>query len=238
MPVHTRDASVSASEAKSATSLATAVHANLRADILKGKLKPVERLRFDVLRKEYDVGLSPLREALSRLAVEGLVVAESQRGYKVAPISVEDLNDLANVRCELECFALRLAIENGDDEWEADMVRSYHYLSLVDRWSPTVRGEINVEWATRHSVFHDALVASSGSPRLASFRRMLCDQYDRYLRVSASYGAIKRDDRGEHKALMELVLARDVEGACAAMRAHIGRTVEMVLEVQERTQMG
>lgn len=232
----TKDAAASAGDAKSATSLAGAVHASLRADILKGRLKPLERLRFDDLRKAYDVGLSPLREALSRLSVEGLVVAESQRGYKVAPVSVEDLNDLASVRCELECFALRLAIENGDDEWEADIVRSYHYLSLVDRWNPDDPTAINPEWATRHSVFHDALVAASGSPRLANFRRMLCDQYDRYLRVSASYGAIERDDRGEHKALMELALARDVEGACAALRAHIGRTVEMVLEIQERTQ--
>jgi GntR family carbon starvation induced transcriptional regulator len=233
MQARTKVTSVSAGEAKSATSLATAVHAKLRADILKGRLKPLERLRFEELRKAYDVGLSPLREALSRLAVEGLVVAESQRGYKVAPISIEDLNDLANVRCELECFALRLAIENGDDEWEADVVRSYHYLSLVNRWSPADRNEINAEWVTRHNVFHDSLVAASGSPRLVNFRRMLCDQYDRYLRMSASYGAIKRDDRGEHKALMELALARDVEGACTAMRAHIDRTVEMVLEIQE-----
>ena len=78
--------------------LASDVLHRLREDIISCVLKPGEKLRFEALRDIYGVSFSTLREALSRLASEQLVVAEGQRGFSVAPISEEDLHDVTDAR--------------------------------------------------------------------------------------------------------------------------------------------
>ena len=98
--------------------LANETFEKLRADILSTSLPPGMKLRFDDLREAYKVGLSPLREALSRLAENRLVVATGQRGFRVPSVSVRDILDIAMVRKEVEGLALRLSITNGDDAWE------------------------------------------------------------------------------------------------------------------------
>src|SRR5713101_6613723 len=94
----------------------------LRTDILHCHLKPNSRLLFRDLRASYASGMSPLREALMRLASDGLVVLEDHKGFRVAPVSREELVDITSTRCELEGLAVRTAIEKGDDHWEANIV--------------------------------------------------------------------------------------------------------------------
>src|SRR4029078_799761 len=101
--------------------LAAAAFSRIRADILSSKLLPGTRLRFEPLKKAYGVGLSPLREALSRLVGRGLVTAEGPRGFRVEPASIEDIQDIAEVRTNVECLAFGQSIERGDDQWQADL---------------------------------------------------------------------------------------------------------------------
>ncbi|RPI45087.1 MAG: GntR family transcriptional regulator, partial [Hyphomicrobiaceae bacterium] len=70
----------------------------IRSDIVFGKLRPAQKLRLEALREAYGVSVSTLREILSRLSSEGLVVAEGRRGFEVAPVSADDLKDLAGLR--------------------------------------------------------------------------------------------------------------------------------------------
>src|SRR4030095_5501445 len=91
--------------------LTTDLFDRLRTDILHCKLRPNSRLRFRDLREAYSSGISPLREALMRLVSDGLVVLEDHKGFRVAPVSREEIMDIANTRCELEGIAVRLSIE-------------------------------------------------------------------------------------------------------------------------------
>src|SRR5659263_143495 len=96
----------------------------LRRAILTGELAPGSRLRLEALRERLGLTQSrgPLREALSRLGAEGLVLIEDQRGYRVAPISEENLREIARLRVHMETLALREAISNGNHDWEADIL--------------------------------------------------------------------------------------------------------------------
>jgi GntR family carbon starvation induced transcriptional regulator len=104
----------------------------LRTDILKGTLVPKFQLKLDVLRLHYGFSSSPLREALNRLAAEGLVVIEDRRGFFVAPISITDVQEITRLRCLLEPEALKDAISNGDDAWEASIIASHYRLERLE----------------------------------------------------------------------------------------------------------
>ena len=101
----------------------------IREDIVHGRLQPGEKLKPDMLSGRYKLGFSPIREALSRLTSEGLVISEPQRGFRAAPISVADLKDLTMVRIEVESLCLRRAIEVGTVDWESRLVAAFHRLS-------------------------------------------------------------------------------------------------------------
>ena len=111
--------------------LASLVYERLLEDILKGKLEPGLKLRLQVLKKDYDVGNSPLREALNRLSENGMVIREENKGFRVAPTSIEELDELIRTRCWLEEIALRECMQNGDDQWEESVVLAFHRLSRV-----------------------------------------------------------------------------------------------------------
>jgi DNA-binding GntR family transcriptional regulator len=208
----------------------TLVFERLRADILGVHFRPGEKLRFRELRARYGVGVSPLREALTRLAADGFVVLEDQRGFRVAPVSRADLRDLTRLRQQLETTALAQSIAEGDEEWEVKVMAAYHRLSKLPEHEPGDQRVMNEQWARRHEEFHFALVSACGSPRLLQFRKMLFDQSERYRRLSKAYGAQPRDVLAEHRAIMDAALARDTSLATALLAEHLGRTTADVLE--------
>src|SRR5438046_8879739 len=104
----------------------------IREDIVSGVLQPSQRLRLDGLKETYGVSISTLRELLSRLTSEGLIVAEGARGFEVAPISPENLKEVANLRQLLECHAMVLSFATGDMEWEGRVVAAHHKLAMVE----------------------------------------------------------------------------------------------------------
>ena len=101
----------------------------LRDDILNGRLAPDARLRINQLQQRYGLGLSPLREALLRLSTEGLVLAQGQRGFVVAPVSLADLQDQTLARKTLDTAALTQAIAHGDADWESQVIAANHLLA-------------------------------------------------------------------------------------------------------------
>lgn len=197
----------------------------LRDDIIHGHLAPSTKLRIEPLRKHYGVGATPLREALSRLSADGFVTIEGQRGFKVADMTPEDLEDITNLRVVLENQALTQSIRKGDDAWEANVVAAFHKLSKIE----TSDGERDIpEWESRNSEFHSALTASCRSQWLRRFHTILYDQHKRYRNLARSDTESTRDLHVEHKAIYEAALKRDVEAACKANEFHIRETAEVV----------
>lgn len=202
----------------------------LKRDITRGQYRPGEKLRMSHLKERYALGVGPLREALSQLVAERLVVAISQRGYRVAPMSLAELHDIYDARSQLEAMMLRLAIERGDDAWEADILAKAHTLSKVME----VNGpeEVLDVWDSRHKAFHTAMVAGCNSPQLMQARESLFDQVERYrhlwLRATVFSEAALEVKRQEHAALVKAVLGRDAERAAGMMCEHLMTPVPII----------
>ena len=217
-----------ATSAASARSLTTVAFERLRADILCGDLKPSERLRIQSLSERYDVGATAIREALSRLTADGTVVSEDLRGFCVAPVSREELEDLTSTRISVEQMALRASIAKGDVEWESRIVSSFHRLS---RTPLTDDPQARAHWASVHRDFHESLVAGCGSPWTLRLCQMLGEKSLRYLNLSSRMtGPHERDVHSEHRNLMEAVIARDAERACDLIAEHFRMTTRVILQ--------
>jgi DNA-binding GntR family transcriptional regulator len=190
-------------------------------------LKPGQRLRVRALSASYKIGTTGIREALSRLVTEGLVDSEDQRGFCVAPVSNEELVDLTRTRIQLEQLALRQAIAQGDVEWESNILSAYHRLSRIDA-PPSP--EQHAAWSAAHQQFHKALISGCASPWLMHLCAMLYDKSARYRNLAERQpDSQRRDIQAEHKALMDAVMARDADRACALLEEHFLETTEIIL---------
>jgi DNA-binding GntR family transcriptional regulator len=214
---------------RSAQSLTEKVYRDLRASLLACRIAPGERLKIADLCEQLDVSLGAVREALSRLSSEGLVVTEPQRGFRAAPISREELQDLTQVRIEIESLCLRRALEVGDLSWESTAVAAFHTLAHTPKSGgddPLMLSDI---WSERHAHFHESLVSSCDSPTLMQIRRQLYAQSERYRRLSLPLAETDRDLVHEHRAMLDAVLARDADLAVALMAGHLRQTTQILL---------
>jgi len=213
------------------TTLTSSVYQQLRRDILKAHLIPGEKLRIESLSARYQVGASPIREALNRLSAEGLVTREEQRGFRVLSVSRKDLQELTDTRCWINELALRQSIQRGDAAWEERVLLAYHRLSRAPVYlSGGV--EISPDWEQRHREFHGSLIAACGSRWLFDFSAMLFDFADRYRHLSAAKDG-SRNFEDEHRSMMEATIARDFDRAIQLLNVHITRTSEIVLLTDE-----
>jgi DNA-binding GntR family transcriptional regulator len=209
--------------------------AQLRADIITCRLMPNERLRVEALRERYDMGTSPIREALMRLEAEGLVELEQNKGFRVSEVSRANLLDLMRTRIEIETIALRWSLEKGGVEWEASLLGAFHRLSRQSKIDPENPEAISEAWSREHADFHAALVAACGSPTMLGIRARLFEQADRYVALSIMSNGPLRDDVTEHRQLMRAALNRETERAIELNRLHITRTLDKVAASLEVT---
>ncbi len=136
----------------------------LREEIISGTLKPGSKINLALAREHFGVSLSPLREALARLVSDGLAEFEDNRGYRVAPVSLENLAEVTQLRTEFECSALRHAMTVGDVDWEADVMRDLYRLSRIAR--DPAHPETLAQWEAAHAEFHMTLIAGCNMPLL------------------------------------------------------------------------
>jgi len=214
--------------AAEAGSLTEFAHDRLRADIIAGHFPSGAKLQIDDLKARYGLSASPLREALARLVAQGFVATESQRGFRVSPMNREDLADITLARQVIELAALKLAIQHGDDAWEAAIIGAFHRL---ERYVARLQGKKLsdlTDFGALHKGFHAALIAACGSPRLIEEQSRLYDQAERY-RYSMMASYLVAPEVGimdEHRRLMDLVLARDASAALAMLQEHLHHTLE------------
>jgi GntR family transcriptional regulator, carbon starvation induced regulator len=181
-------------------------HEKLRKDIVAGIREPGEKLRIERLRSLYGIGPSPLREALQRLAADGLVIVNSNRGFQVAPLDPDEFLDLNRARIAIETADLRLSIEEGDEDWEAGVVAAAYSMEKQD--SLLAKGELEDfdRWEEFNSRFHTALVNACGSRWLLKHRSMLQEQCERYRRASVYHARLQRNLLEEHRAIARAVM--------------------------------
>lgn len=208
--------------------LTEGTYLQLRRDIIEGRLQPGEKLRVEHLKDRYNAGAGTLREALSLLLSDALVVSEGQRGFHVAPMSLTDLEDITRTRVLVEGEALRQSIQAGDDEWEANLVAAFHRLTKAEeKLGEREEGELR-EWETRNRDFHEALIAACDSRWLRYLIGLLYRQSERYRHAVISHRALPRDVHAEHTAIFDAALARDLGKATEALEKHIFLTFESI----------
>jgi len=209
-------------------SIGEKAYRQVRADIIFGKLVPAQKLKLDRLRSDYGASVGTLRELLSRLVSEGLVIAEGQRGFEVAPISAENLREIAALRLLLESHALEQSFGAGDMDWEGRIVSAYHKLSAIEkRLLAGERADPEV-WKRYDWEFHHALISACGSTALMETHAPV---YDKYLRYQMIAGIFRGEIAArEHHALMQCALSRDSKTACDVLTVHIEACVDFTLE--------
>lgn len=210
------------------STLAQQCYDQLQQDIIDGTLKPGEKLKVEPLKERLSTGQSPIREALSRLVASGLVYSEDNKGFRVASLSEPDIRDIYDTFNRIENVALELAIERGDDAWEAQIVASLHQLAIVENKKETVPYSV---WAERNYHFHVALIAGCKSTALLEIRKNLYLKFDRYCRMA--FQVTKESlsvNHEEHKKLADAVIKRDVKMAQELMNHHITGSLEDVIQ--------
>jgi GntR family transcriptional regulator, carbon starvation induced regulator len=213
--------------------LAEAMYLRMRQDILSGKLAPGAKLRFTDLAANYKAGTSTLRESLSRLTADRLVIAEGQRGFRVAPISLTELWDITKLRAEIESAALEDSIDNGDDTWEAGILSSLHRLTKLEERSGGKQVLLNEEGAQLHKVFHMSLLGASRSVWRLRVVDVLYDQSERYRRLQTSYLPGERNSTHEHREMADAAIGRNKPRATALLTLHLEKTAEALATVEE-----
>lgn len=216
---------------RSAGTLSSQVAAHVRTEILTARLKPGEKIKIATLMEQLNVGLSAVREGLSRLVAEGFVEGRDQKGFYVSSVSIRDLRDITQARIHIESLVLRRSIELGDVKWEANIVAAFHALSRTPYLDDTGDGAVaNDAWWERHSEFHFALLAACDSPWLLKFRETLFDQSERYRRLTVGATAHDRDLEQEHEEIMQAVLSRNPDLATSLLTGHFLRTASVLVE--------
>ena len=201
----------------------------VRADIVLARLPPGRKLQLDRMRQAYGASVSTLRELFSRLASEGLVVAEGSRGFQVPTVSAADLREIASMRQLLECHAIRESFLRGDLEWEGRVVAAHHILASVETRMGAGEACPPETWRRYDWAFHRALMSACGSRVLMETYASICDKYLRYQMIAAVFrGRVAAD---EHRVLLECALARDWQRAQRTLVTHVEDCVTQMASV-------
>jgi len=205
------------------------VYEAIRVELLNGDLPPGQKLRVVELASRFAASQSVVREALTRLAEQQLVVATPQLGFRVRELSIDDIGQLTEARVAIEALALRMSLERGDVHWETSVLGAHH---LLDR-TPVMKsdGSFNDEWTVRHRDFHSALLSGCRNVHIEATAKSLRDSSELYRRW---YWALtddhQRDLAGEHLQLKELALARDPDRAVEVLTEHMTRAPAQLIE--------
>ena len=204
------------------------VYRRIRADIIFGVLRPEAKLRLERISESYGTSISTLRELLTRMCAEGLIVAEGQRGFEVAPVSAADFSQVAELRLLLENHALEQSFTSGDLDWEGRVVSAHYKLGVLEKRMLEGQRQDQELWKQCDWDFHHSLISACGSDVLLAAHAAAYDRYLRYQMIAVVFrGEIAAR---EHQALLEAAIVRDWKQAQAIMVSHIRGCVEHALK--------
>lgn len=201
----------------------------IRDEVLAARIPPGTKMKLADYSERFDVSLAVVREAMGRLAEQGLLQANPQRGFSTVPLSVDDLVELTRARIVIETATLRESIACGDLAWEGTVVAAHHQLAATPMYDED--GTINDDFAAVHRAFHVALLTGSGNSHLEGFASSLRDRSELYQYWSRYLGdGPNRDVACEHRHLADLTVARDADAAADALAQHIQRTTDSLVD--------
>ena len=196
----------------------------IKYDIVFGNLEPDQKLKLNLLQKEYNVSISILREVLNRLCGDGFIIYKVQKGFFVSPISKKDLYEIADLRIILETHALEISIKNKDYEWEAELLGAYHKLNHAEH--ELEKNNLNAKslWTKYDAEFHQMLIKKCNSLNLIRIHEVIFDKYLRYQLLILKYRG--KDSIKEHKDLLDYSLISNIQKAQNTLRDHIKKGVD------------
>jgi len=205
------------------------VYEALKSDIVMGNLSPGSKLKMEMLKARYGMGVNVIRESLARLATEDLVDAENQKGFRVARTSVSRLKDLVRLRILFETDGVKHSIENGGIDWETNLVAAYHKLEYIEKKMQKDEEAHCINWYECDRDFHNSLISACGSELHIDFHRRVFEQYRQYVMVDLKTngfrgGAIIK----EHKDILEAALDRDFNRCCKSIELHLGNFFQQI----------
>jgi GntR family transcriptional regulator, rspAB operon transcriptional repressor len=202
------------------------VYVQLRADMITCRLAPGTEIRESELALRFGVSKSPVRDALMRLEREGLVITLPRQGYRVAPVSVADVQDMFHLRDALERACMERIARRASDE----------QLASLDRFRAYEGGAWDGGFVAYNREFHRTLARISGNPRMRDQLIDLVDQMDRAVQLSLS--SLKRGDPktvvDEHCKLIDALQARDTTRAQRISSRHVSDAGKRVLQALSR----
>ena len=219
--------------ASPARTLAEQAYLQLRQHIIEGQYPPGSKLRVEHLKDVYGVGAGTLREALTRLVSDALVIAEGQRGFRVTPMSLADLEDITRLRIHIEVDALRESVRHGDKAWEMRVRESYERLSAYEQ---PISIDKRPAWEVCNRRFHEDLISAAASPWTYLMLRILSQHGERYRRLAIGLQDSHRDVHREHREIFEAAMRRADARAALALEDHISTTLAILQNAPEGTQ--
>ena len=198
------------------------MYQSTRAQILDGTYPPGAPLRLNRLAEENEVSLIPVREALRLLESERFVISEINKGARVAPLSMQSLEDLYRVRTLVEVEALRLATDSMDPEF----INSLD-VTITEAVRKLEANEIE-KGLILHRAFHDSIYALSGSEWLCHMVEVLWAHSDRYIHLASLQQDFVCSVDDHHHAIIDCLLNKDVEGAAKSLARDLQGTVELL----------
>ena len=205
---------------------------HLRNMILMRRLSPGERLAQDELAKQLGVSRTPIREALHRLASEGLVTISPYRGASVAKFSLSDLEEIYAVRSALESHAAHLSAQRITDE-ELEQLEG-----LLRQMEKAFREKDMPLLLEAHHQFHASVYAASKRKRLYGLAIQYLKLTDVYQRMALALGRGAKDPVVEHGEILAALGRRDADAAGHLIRIHLQMTVSELLELFHEGQAG
>lgn len=196
----------------------------LRQAILTGELKPGERLMEIHLADRLGVSRTPIREAIRKLELEGLVVMIPRKGAQVAKITEKNLKDVLEVRRALDMLAVKLACRRMSEEDKKELRRA------CDEFAQIIRSN-NAKDITEADVhFHDIILKSTGNDRLIQIVNNLAEQMYRYrleyIKDTVYHSRLVQ----EHEAIFNAIINNEEEEAAAAVVLHIDNQEKTIIE--------
>jgi DNA-binding GntR family transcriptional regulator len=201
------------------------VHEKIRRLILSGELRAGESFSVVRLAEQCGVSRTPLREAVRMLQGEGLLTGEPNRRFVVAPLSLDDLEQIYGMRVVLEAAAIRASVPRMTPEDIADL---QGHLARMEHFAD--RGDYD-RWEVPHQAFHTALIAHAGQRFRATLSELL-DHGARYRQYySVSQPALGVQAAQEHRAVFNAVAARDAAASARSLVVHLSRTAYGVMNL-------
>ncbi|MFS4583412.1 GntR family transcriptional regulator [Phaeobacter sp. C3_T13_0] len=214
---------MAAKRAISRNTLPDVIAADLRERILSGELAEGEPIRQEALAEEYDVSRMPVREALKRLDAEGLVLFANNRGATVTKHSLREIAEIFDLRILVEVDLFRRSIPAMTT---TDFARCSQ---ILDEMEASYDADDVATWGALNHRYHSALYAAAERRLTNDVLQGLSLHSDRFVRMHLSVMKQREPAKSEHRDLLALAEARNVEGACEALTRHISRTKEELL---------